>query len=431
MFTVGDSDRPVAGTVTRREFLQAGGAGVLGLSLGAWVEAAPASAAPAPKRCILLFLCGAPSHIDTWDPKPNAPAEVRGPFRAIATNVPGTHLCEHFPRMARRADKFTLVRSMYHHEAPIHETGHQLMQTGRLFGAGVEFPTYGSVVAQVRGRQGALPPYVVVPQPLGNTGVSVPHGQEAGCLGPEYDPFYWDPDRSAAQPRGVGLLRAAPVNGVVGAPLDPQVADALDVVKEDARLQEAYGPTAFGRNCLLARRMIERGVHAVTVNMFDTVFNAVTWDCHANGGDLATTLDDYKKTVCPMFDRAYTALLDDLAARGLLEDTLVVAMGEFGRTYKVNSRGGRDHWPGVWTIVLAGGGIAGGQVVGASDRHGAEPKDRPVHPSELAASIYSILGIDPALRLRGPQGRSLPLVEAEPVGELFAGSRLRRRMTMG
>jgi uncharacterized protein (DUF1501 family) len=177
----------------------------------------------------------------------------------------------------------------------------------------------------------------------------------------------------------------------------------------------------FGQACLLARRLVEHGVRLVTVNMFDTVFNEVTWDCHADGGALATSLDDYKDTLCPMFDQAYAALLDDLAQRGLLEHTLVVAMGEFGRTPQLNSRGGRDHWPNVWSILFAGGTVRGGQVIGASDRHGAEPKDRPVSPAEVAASVYYGLGIDPGTCLPDAAGRPVPLVEANPVMELFRG----------
>jgi uncharacterized protein (DUF1501 family) len=153
--------------------------------------------------------------------------------------------------------------------------------------------------------------------------------------------------------------------------------------------------------------------------MFDTVFNEITWDCHADGGALGTTLDDYRDTLCPMFDLAYSALLEDLHQRGLLETTLVAAFGEFGRTPLLNARGGRDHWPGVWTALFAGGGVHGGQVIGASDGHGAEPFDRPVRPAEIAASVYRALGIDRSARLPGPDGQPLPLVEAEPIEELF------------
>ena len=167
-------------------------------------------------------------------------------------------------------------------------------------------------------------------------------------------------------------------------------------------------------------------VRFVTVNMFDTVFNEITWDCHADGGSLAVTLHDYRTTLCPMFDRAYTALLEDLRQRGLLDTTLVVAMGEFGRTPQLNARGGRDHWPGVWSVLFAGGRVRGGQVVGASDRHGAEPRDRPVSPAEIAATVYKGVGVDLGTRLPAPENRQLALTEAKPIEELFSRLRFAR-----
>ena len=356
-----------------------------GVSLASQAAAAPVSRDDV-QRVIFLFLCGGPSQLDTWDPKPEAPAGIRGPFSAIRTNVPGMELSELFPQMAQRADKFSLIRSMYHRESPIHETGHQLVNSGYLFRRGVQHPSLGSVAARhVPGTAAGIPPYAVLPGPLGNTGVNVSHGQNAGFLGREFEPCY---------------LNADEVTG-----------DA-----ERAR----YGDSAFGRNCLAARLLLERGVTFVTVNMFTTVFAELTWDCHANSGDLATTLDDYQRTVCPMFDRAYSALLDDLEDRGLLENTLVVATGEFGRTPKLNSRGGRDHWPGVWTALVAGGSAPAGQVIGGSDSRAAEPKDRPVHPSELAASIHRHLGVDTASRLPGPKGEPVAVAQAEPLAELNA-----------
>ncbi len=189
---------------------------------------------------------------------------------------------------------------------------------------------------------------------------------------------------------------------------------AFDVAAETEGLRSRYGRNTFGQSCLLARRLVENGVRLVTVNMFDTVFNEVTWDCHADGGSLAVRLDDYKETLCPMFDLAYTALLDDLKQRGMLDTTLVLAMGEFGRTPQLNPRGGRDHWPGVWSVLFAGAGVRGGQVVGASDKIGGEPKNRPVTPAEVAASVYYGLGVDLNAVLPGPQGRMTPITEAAP-----------------
>src|SRR5205823_10647728 len=174
---------------------------------------------------------------------------------------------------------------------------------------------------------------------------------------------------------------------------------AFDIAAESEALRARYGRNTFGQSCLLARRLLENGVRLVTVNMFDTVFNEITWDCHADGGSLAVRLDDYKETLCPMFDTAYTALLEDLKQRGTLDNTLVVAMGEFGRTPQLNPRGGRDHWPGVWSVLFAGAGVRGGQVIGSSDKTGAEPKDRPVTPAEVAATVYHALGIAPSTTL--------------------------------
>jgi uncharacterized protein (DUF1501 family) len=198
-----------------------------------------------------------------------------------------------------------------------------------------------------------------------------------------------------------------------------QAKKAFDLTAEKEELRARYGRNTFGQSCLLARRLIEHGVRLATVNMFDTVFNQITWDCHADSGALATTLNDYRDVLCPMFDRAYSALLDDLAERGLLESTLVVTMGEFGRTPLLNPRGGRDHWPGVWSILFAGGGVQGGQVVGSSDALGAEPRDRPVTPAEVAATIYHALGIDGRTLIPGPEDRPAPLVTASPIAELL------------
>ncbi|HKI33219.1 MAG TPA: DUF1501 domain-containing protein [Gemmataceae bacterium] len=419
--------------LTRRDFLRAGAlsAGAVGLSL---VDLAQLQAAPNRSRdinCILLFLVGGPSHLDTWDLKPDAPSEVRGPFRPTRTNMPGVEICEHFPLMATMADRYAIVRSVHHHEAPIHETGHQLMQTGRLFRGGHEYPHYGAVLSRLRGprREGA-PASAVVPGPIGNTGVSISHGQGAGYLGAEHQPVVIRTDLGRLTGRGGlrdavdGAHRAADACDDPGAAtaqlFAPAVKKGFDLPAAD-KGSERYGLTLFGQSCRLAAGLVEAGLRLVTVNMFDSVFDAVTWDCHADGGSLATTLDDYRDILCPMFDRAYAALLDDLAQRGLLDTTLVVAMGEFGRTPHLNPRGGRDHWPGCWSVLFAGAGVKGGQVIGSSDATGGEPKDRPVSPAEVAATVYHALDLDPTTCLPGPDGRPLPLVDAAPVAELFRG----------
>ncbi|HEV3257043.1 MAG TPA: DUF1501 domain-containing protein, partial [Gemmataceae bacterium] len=444
--------------LTRRDFLRVGAltAGAVGLSLADLTQLqADGAGRSGDVNCILLFLVGGPSQLDTWDPKPNAPDNVRGPVRPIRTNVPGIDICEHFPRMARLADRYAIVRSVHHDAAPIHESGHQLMQTGHLFRGGLEHPHYGAVLSHLRGSRGGLPPFVVLPGPVGNTGVSINHGQTAGYLGAAHEPFFLcaeaaapefdltDPDNPcgldpARLSHSEALLDAVDNahrvfdaggsrwhDGTGGQAFDRVFAasakKAFHLAGENEALRARYGLNTFGQSCLLARRLVEHGVGLVTVNMFDTVFNEVTWDCHADGGSLAVRLEDYKDTLCPMFDVAYTALLEDLKQRGLLDTTLVVAMGEFGRTPQLNPRGGRDHWPGVWSILFAGAGVRGGQVVGSSDKTGSEPKERPVQPAEVAATIYKGLGIDWATRLPGPEGRSMPLTQAEPIEELFRG----------
>jgi hypothetical protein len=444
--------------LTRRDFLRVGSlaAGSVGLSLADLLDWQRAAAAGSKDlNCIILFLVGAPSQLDTWDLKPAAPDTVRGPFRPIKTNVPGINIGEHFPLMAKMADRYALIRSVHHKAAPIHETGHQMMQTGYLFRGGQEYPHYGAVVSHLRGRKpGGLPPFVVLPSPIGNTGVSVSHGQTAGYLGARHEPFFLRGDAAAAgfqitdvdAPAGVDPARLKERKALLDAVDNAQRAfdatedvrsrdnayaqafglifaekakKAFDIGSEKDDLRSRYGRNTFGQSCLLARRLVEHGVRLVTVNMFDTVFNEITWDCHADGGSLAVRLDDYKETLCPMFDLAYTALLEDLHQRGLLDTTLVVAMGEFGRTPQLNPRGGRDHWPGVWTILFAGAGVRGGQVIGSSDKTASEPRDRPVSPAEVAASVYKGLGIDLNTRLPGPEGRPMPIAEAEPIGELF------------
>jgi uncharacterized protein (DUF1501 family) len=438
---------------TRRDFLRAGTL-ACGLSLTELAGLERAAAAPRSRElsCIQIFLVGGPSHLDTWDLKPNAPDTIRGPFRPIQTNVPGIHIGEHFPRMARLVDRFSIIRSVYHEEAPVHETGLQLLQTGFLSRGQIERPHVGAVLAKLRGGRDGLPRWVVLPRPIGNTGVSVSHGQSAGFLGHKFDPAVLTPAQSGFEialadpetPHGLDPARLSTETGLIDAvdaaqaDLEPslETADratqhaasallsrpakrALNLAHEPVSVRDHYGRNTFGQSCLLARRLVEAGVRLVTVNMFDTVFNQITWDCHANGGDLNSTLDDYADTLCPMLDQAYSALLRDLEKRGLLGHTMVLCMGEFGRTPKLNNRGGRDHWPGVWSMLVAGGPIQGGRLIGASDPLGMEPAARPVHAAQIPATIYHYFGIDRRTHLPGPNGKPLPISTAEPLGELF------------
>jgi hypothetical protein len=437
MLTVGQGLASTCSGVTRREFLRVGGLGTFGVALADPGRLAAEEFGSGERAVILLMLVGGPSQLETWDPKPEAPAEVRGPFRPIATAVPGVRISEHLPLSARRMDRLTILRSLHHEAAPIHETGHQLLQTGRLCRPGEEAPHVGSVAARLAGARNELPPFIMVPAPIRQTGVDVPHGQTAGVLGRAFDPFHVDADPAAPGYDGrsvldrarrfldaaAGLPEASTLRSTSLSAADRLLArasrGAFDLDAERPAVREAYGRHTFGQSCLLARRLVESGVRMVTVNMYETVFNRVTWDCH--GARPFSTLDDYAREVLPTFDRAFSALVDDLGRLGLLESTLVVAAGEFGRTPRLNAAGGRDHWPGVFSAVLAGGGTRGGQVIGASDAIASCPAERPIRPSDLVATMYRALGIDPGQSLELAEGRSLALVEdAASITEAFA-----------
>ena len=452
-----DAERPVSfcDGLTRRDFLHAGAIGTLGLALpGLMAQRAAGNTADRDMNCIMLFLVGGPSQIDTWDPKPNAPAEIRGPFHPISTRIPGYQITEMFPKMAAHADKISLIRSVYHTATAVHDTGHQMMQTGRLFTGGIEHPHAGCVVSYLKGQRGEVPAHVLMPRPIGRTGGNLPHGQNAGYLGKRYDPFVLNADPSDPKfkvpdllpPECISPLRAerrqkmrAAVEGALLAfekdaqarQLDDnfhsayrlmsskQAREAFALEKEPASVRDRYGRTRFGQSCLLARRLIEAGVRFVTVNMFETVFDEITWDIH--GSRPFTDINEMARLVVPNFDQAFSTLLQDLSDRGLLETTLITAMGEFGRTPKINPAGGRDHHPGVWTILMGGGPVKGGRIVGESDEFGYAPKSRPVTPAEVAATIYQGLGFDPHHDLPGPQNRPLPLADynVQPIKELF------------
>lgn len=434
MITIGQDIARVCSEVTRRDFLRAGGIGLgaLGLSV-AELNALGSSDLGSHKAVILLMLVGGPSQLETFDPKDDAPEEIRGPFRSIATRVPGIRIVEHLPRLAARMDRFALIRSMHHDEAPIHETGQQLLQTGRLSRPDDESPTLGSVAMRLLGTRNGLPASMMVPGPITNTGVKVPHGQSSGWLGDAFEPFHLTDD--PASPRFDAALafdrarraldratsRSAEFGEFLGDHADhlltkrAQTAFRLDLEPED--LRNAYGRDTFGQSCLLARRLVEAGVRLVTVNMFDTVFRKVSWDCH--GSAPFSTLGDYARELLPTLDRALSTLLDDLQSRGLLGSTMVVATGEFGRTPRLNAAGGRDHWPGVWSALVGGGGVRGGQVIGTSDAHASAPASRPVTPPELFATMSRGLGLPLDRFLETPAGETYPLVEAGPIEELF------------
>ncbi len=404
---------------------------MLGLGLSDVLAMKARGAVKKDVNVILLMLVGGPSQLDTWDMKPDAPSAIRGPYRPIKTNVPGVEVSEIFPRLARHADKYAILRTLHHEGAAVHDTGHQMMQTGRLFRDGVRDPHLGCVVDHLRGSRAGSPAHILLPRPIGNTGGQMPHGQDAGFLGPQHDPYVLRPGRGG---NWRGLANSAVRR--LERDDDPRLGDAafhaahtvisssraraaFDLTQEPEDTRRRYGANRFGESCLLAKRLVGAGVRFVTINMFETVFDETTWDIH--GSSPFSPIECYSDQVGPMFDRGFASLLEDLSATGELDNTLLVATGEFGRTPKINPAGGRDHWPQCWSMLMAGGGVRGGQVIGESDATGSAPKERPVAPAEIAASVYHALGIDLDTRLPGPEGRQVRVVDegVQPVMELF------------
>ncbi|NNE90642.1 MAG: DUF1501 domain-containing protein [Verrucomicrobiales bacterium] len=454
-----EGNAPVCGpkSRSRREFLQVGALGPIGLSLPQ-LMAAKQQGKVKPghdeKACIMIFNLGGPSHVDLWDMKPDAASEVRGPFKPIRTNSPDIDISEILPMHAKVADKFSLVRSCHHEGAAVHDAGWQMLQTGRRFTGGVHTPHAGAVTAYLMGRKTDLPPFVVLPELMGRGGGNLPNGQAGGFLGKAHDPFELSADPSKPDfkvpdllpPDQIGasrLMRRRTMRDLVDQTVkdfeasedarlldenfeaafrmmtSEQARSAFDLSKEPDSVRERYGMNRVGQCFLLARRLVENGVRFVTVNTFLTVFNQLSWDIHGSKPFISVT--QMKEQVAPMYDQAYSALLEDLEQRGMLENTLVTGLCEFGRTPKVNPAGGRDHWPQCFTCSFAGGGVQGGQVVGKSDPIGGFPADRPVGPADIVATIFKSLGFDHESHLPGPAGRPFPLVDfgAEPIHELF------------
>jgi hypothetical protein len=382
------------------------------------------------QSCILIWLAGGPSHIDTFDPKPDAPADVRGEFKPIATSVPDLRISEVLPELAKHMQRVTLIRSVTSPEADHDRAAHHLL-TGYRPSQALVYPSFGSVVAKAReSTPGALPPSVAVPD--------APAFATSGYLPPAYDPFAvaGDPNqegfrvRNLTPPDRLTLDRLRRRRAMVGTldgfardvsetPLttsrDQFVDQAYDLLTssaaqaafrigdEPAAVRDRYGRNPFGQSCLLARRLIEAGVSFVTLN--DRGPGALGWDTHQAN---FTTIKD---TLAPPLDRGASALLADLEERGLLDQTLVVVMGEFGRTPKINPNAGRDHHGRANSIVMAGAGMPGGLVVGRTDSRGEAPADRPVTPADIAATLYTALGIDPNHQFETPDGRPVRLVE--------------------
>jgi len=440
---------------TRREVLRVGGLSALGLTLADWFRARAAGADTGQGRArsvILIFNCGAPSHIDLWDPKPDAPDDIRGPFKPIATNVPGIQVSELLPELAKRADRYALVRTVNHGHNQ-HNSGMYWSIVGRPYREDStlinptrgDYPSFGTLagwLAQQHGYDRALPPYVITPAPHCDSTVYITPGQYGGFLGSRYDPFVLNGDPNSPRftvpnlapvvgdarlERRRGLL-ARLDGGLRGAAeadpraLDaaqekafslvtsPEVRRAFDLSQEPVKVRDRYGRHTWGQSHLLARRLVEAGARFVTtVNG-----QSIVWDTHKDNFNLL------RNRLVPPMERAFTALLDDLTERGLLESTLVIWMGDFGRTPKINSDAGRDHWPSCFSVVMAGGGIRGGQVVGESDRTGAYPVSRPVSPADIHATVFAALGFDPqATTYPSPEGRPLPLSTGTPIRELL------------
>lgn len=415
------------GSLTRRDVIRMCSLAPLGLGLTDVfrLQAATRDSFKAKATsCILLWLDGGPSHLETFDLKPDAPTEVRGPFKPISTNVGGIQVCELLANTAKICDKIAILRSI---TSPLGEHGlanHYLM-TGYKPSPVVQYPQIGAVVTHVRNTPSILPPVITIPENRSSV---------AGFLGDSNEPFAigGDPSQPDFSVRDLDFFPGVDESRILRrrtylAEFDRAQADfeardlksdsafekayrlvtshdakrAFHLSDEPADVRARYGPRMFGQSCLLARRLIERGVP------FVSVMNT-GWDTHEN---LALQLrDGYSGAkvgvgLIPTFDQAFSALVTDLSERSLLDDTLVIAMGEFGRTPKLNSRGGRDHWPRVFSVVLAGGGVQGGQVIGASDRVGESPRDNPITPNDLACTIYTLLGIDPDFELHTADGR--------------------------
>ena len=432
----------------RRDFIQLGLRGAMGMGLGMCdllrLKAAAAESAGGvkPVNCIMIWLDGGPSHFETFDPKPDAPADIRGVFKTVPTKVPGVHFSEPVTKLAGVFDKFTVVRSICHKD-PNHGGGNHYMMTGAPTpvpvgcGAFVTFhPSMGSMVSHTRGVRGGIPPYMATPS---NTRSGGPN-----FLGGEHAPFVVSgyPNSDAFRvsdvvlPGGIAEGRMQGRRALRGAldrmkrfndrvTEDPAVEfdrfyeqgfdlvtsaraqEAFDIGKEDVKVRERYGRTDMGQRFLLARRLVEVGVSWVTVNWGG-------WDHH---GGLA---DAYKGEMLKTLDQGVTALIEDLAERGMLETTMVLLLGEFGRTPKINPGGGRDHWPHAMSVLMAGAGIPGGQIVGATDARGYYAAEDVYRPEDFAASVYTKMGIDPHQKLETAVGRPVSLVnDGRLIRELF------------
>jgi hypothetical protein len=451
----GDSFKPwsdqqitrMAGTaIARREAVQRTLLGAAGLVLGHHLNLRALAAAPSPKAkaksVIQIWMWGGPSHLDTWDPKPEAGSDYCGPLdKPIATNVDGVRISELMPLLAKQADKYSIIRSMTH-GVNGHETAAYMVQTARAQGGRDVFPSVGAVVSLFKGYQagykGLVPPYIVLTEPQGRF-------SEAGFMGARYRPFATggDPRQTPFAVEGIvaqgiteqrqrgrrdllhklnTLEQALPNDAQLAASdqCEKQAYDLMlgdggkvfDLAQEKDEVRERYGRTTFGQSCLVARRLVERGVPYITINYKGG------WDTHKQNFQTM-------RQRLPEMDKAMSSLLQDLSEHGLLDNTIVWWSGEFGRTPKVQWEapwnGGRGHHGQVFSAVVAGGGFKGGRVVGASDAKGQDVKERPVYPCDLVASMYELLGIDPEAKLPHPQGLTIRAVPSATDGVTMGG----------
>ncbi|MCI0640133.1 MAG: DUF1501 domain-containing protein [Gemmataceae bacterium] len=463
---------PLCDGLTRREWLRVGGLSTIGLSLPEVLRARAVAQSPLAtfgraKSCIVVFLFGAPAHQDIWDLKPNAPSEYRGEFQPIASNVPGIQVGEHIPRLAQLANRYAIVRSVSHPD-DTHTVAMHYMLTGVRHAQPAtnprnqptDFPTFGAVLNYLRrdnvagtlrvpsGLNGTrsvpttLPAGISLNSPANQMSANnhIFPGFFAGLIGAVHDPLFipQDPNRSDFRPfptlveevggprkrlreRMERLSRQATQSATQSFDYfyrqafdlvtSPAARRAFDLTGEPVAVRDRYGRNSFGQSLLLARRLVEGGVPLITVNWArDDAF----WDTHARN------FQQLKETLLPPFDLGFSALLMDLHDRGLLEETLVVCLGEFGRTPRINRDAGRDHWAACNSVVFAGGGVRGGQVIGASDRIAAYPASTPFGPADVAATIYHALGIPLDTELRDVQGRPLTLCSGRSIDALFA-----------
>jgi hypothetical protein len=460
--------------LSRRDLIRLSAVGGAGLALPQMLraDALQTTHRPTAKQCIFIFLCGGPSHIDMWDLKPDAPDTIRGPFQPIATSAPGIQIGELLPQLSKQADKFSIIRSMTH-DSNVHGVGIKYMLLADTLAPSKQtfpptrsdHPGMGAILQSLLGNSSQLPCWVTLPRPF-TTGNRVFKGQSGGFLGPGYDPFFLNVEQrdSLAEksfqvdglrlPEGVDagrldsrqqLLRRlnAPADELLQSTATRNLGQqyhkaftllssdgagrVFDLDREPQSLKDRYGRHEYGQSFLLARRLVESGVRMV--NVFWTYYGKDgcqfnLWDNH---GSDKPVCGGYNKGVdmirgdycCPAFDRAFSALLEDLSDRGLLDETLVVVTGEFGRTPKINKTAGRDHWGSCYSTVLAGGGVQGGQVFGASDPQGAYVKDSPVKPQDLGATMLHAFGFPPEAEVYAPTGRPVRSSRGMPLTSLF------------